>query len=115
MLTISLASFVISTILGWSYFGERSLEYLGGSRLIYPYRILWVVVAFLGCVVPKSSIVWNFADFANGLMALPNLICMVALSGVLVAETRKYLWQNRLYEVDPTIQTDTDTKKSEKN
>jgi AGCS family alanine or glycine:cation symporter len=115
MLTISLASFVISTILGWSYFGERSLEYLGGSRLIYPYRILWVVVAFLGCVVPKSSIVWNFADFANGLMALPNLICMVALSGVLVAETRKYLWQNRLYEVDPTIQTDTDPKKSEKN
>lgn len=103
MLTISLASFVVSTVLGWSYFGERSLEYLGGRRLVYPYRVLWIIVAYVGCILPKSSIVWNFADFANGLMAIPNLICMVGLSGVLVAETRKYLWEKRLFEVDKTL------------
>ena len=100
MLTISLATFVVSTVLGWSYFGEKALQYLGGARLILPYRVLWVIMAFVGCVIPKSSIVWNFADFANGLMALPNLICMVGLTGVLVSQTRYYLWQKRLDEVD---------------
>ncbi len=100
LLTISLTTFVISTLLGWSYFGERALEYLGGTRLITPYRVLWVIAVFAGCVIPKSSIVWNFADCANALMALPNLICMIGLSGVLVAETRHYLWQNRLDEED---------------
>ncbi len=115
MLTISLASFVVSTVLGWSYFGERSLEYLGGHRLVYPYRVLWIIVAYVGCVIPKSSIVWNFADFANGLMALPNLICMIALSGVLVAETRKYLWEKRLYEIDHTLLTDGKKDSEEKN
>ncbi len=100
LLTISLATFVISTLLGWSYFGERALEYLGGTRLITPYRVLWVIAVFVGAVIPKSSIVWNFADCANALMALPNLICMIGLSGVLVAETRYYLWDNRLDEKD---------------
>ena len=98
--------------LGWSYFGERALEYLGGRRLITPYRILWVVVAFIGCVIPKSSIVWNFADLANGLMALPNLICMIGLSGVLVAETRYYLWEKRLYEVDKSLLNDENSEKN---
>ena len=115
MLTISLAAFVVSTILGWSYFGERALEYLGGRRLIYPYRVLWVIIAFAGCVIPKSSIVWNFADLANGLMALPNLICMIGLSGVLVAETRYYLWEKRLFEVDPTLISEKNNENSEKN
>ena len=114
ILTISLAAFVVSTVLGWSYFGERALEYLGGRRLIYPYRMLWVAVTFIGCVIPKSSIVWNFADLANGLMALPNLICMVGLSGVLVAETRKYLWENRLYEVDESLLSEKKEEKTEK-
>lgn len=111
VLTLCLAAFVISTVLGWSYFGERALEYLGGRKLIFPYRFLWVVVAFVGCVIPKSSIVWNFADLANGLMALPNLICMVGLSGVLVAETRYYLWEKRLFEIDKSLLSE---KKSEK-
>ncbi len=100
LLTISLSAFVVSTLLGWSYFGEKALEYLGGERLITPYRVVWVIAVFVGCVIPKSSIVWNFADCANALMALPNLICMIGLSGVLVAETRRYLWNNRLDEKD---------------
>ena len=104
LLTINLATFVISTLLGWSYFGEKALEYLGGTRLITPYRVLWVIMVFVGCVIPKSSIVWNFADCANGLMALPNLICLVGLSGVLIVQTRRYLWQHKLDEVDPEVQ-----------
>lgn len=104
LLTVSLATFVISTLLGWSYFGEKALEYLGGSRLITPYRVLWVIAVFVGSVIPKSSIVWNFADCANALMALPNLICMVGLTPVLLQQTRYYLWQNRLDEVDADIQ-----------
>ena len=91
MLTICLTAFVISTVLGWSYFGEKALQYPGGTCLIKPYRILWVVMVFIGCVIPKSSIVWNFADLTNGLMAIPNLICMIGLSGVLVAQTRYYV------------------------
>ena len=102
LLTISLATFVISTLLGWSYFGERALQYLGGTRLITPYRVLWVIAVFVGSVIPKSAIVWNFADCANALMAIPNLICMIGLSGVLVTQTRYYLWQHRLDETDST-------------
>lgn len=101
LLTISLLTFVISTVLGWSYFGEKALEYLGGTKMIRPYRVLWVIAVYLGCTT-KSSIVWNFADCANALMALPNLICLVGLSGVLVAETRRYLWNNKLDAIDPT-------------
>ncbi len=118
LLTISLATFVISTLLGWSYFGEKALEYLGGSRLITPYRVLWVVAVFVGCVIPRSTIVWDFADCANALMAVPNLICMVGLSGVLLAETRYYLWNNRLDEQDsrpiPPVEDGAGGKKSEK-
>ena len=104
LLTISLATFVVSTVLGWSYFGKRALEYLGGRKLITPYRVLWVAAAFVGCVIPQSSIVWNFADCTNALMALPNLICMVGLTPVLLQQTRYYLWQKHLDEVDPDIQ-----------
>lgn len=103
LLTISLSTFALSTVLGWSYFGERALEYLGGTRLITPYRLLWVIAVFIGCIIPKSSIVWNFADLANGLMALPNLVCMIGLSPVLLRETRRYLWQHRLDEKDETL------------
>lgn len=102
LLTICLATFVISTLLGWSYFGEKSLEYLGGKRLIMPYRVLWIIMVFVGCVIPKSTIAWNFADCANALMALPNLICMIGLSGVIISLTRHYLTGNRLDEVDQT-------------
>lgn len=99
LLTLSLVTFVVSTILGWSYFGEKALEYLGGIRLITPYRVIWVAAVFTGCV-SKIDLVWVFADCANGLMALPNLISLLALSGVLVQQTRYYLWQHRLDDYD---------------
>jgi AGCS family alanine or glycine:cation symporter len=91
VLTVGLLTFVFSTILGWSYYGEKAAEYLFGSTVVRPYRLLWVAAVMVGSVVSLPA-VWSFADIANGLMAVPNLISLIALSGVLVAETREQLW-----------------------
>lgn len=92
LLTVGLLTFVFSTIIGWSYYGEKALEYLVGGRAILPYRIIWCIAVYLGSVF-TIEFVWDFADLANGLMALPNIISLVLLSGVLVKETRRYLWE----------------------
>lgn len=106
ILTIGLITFAFSTILGWSYYAEKAIEYLAGKKMIYLYRVIWVILVFVGAVV-DLSLVWNIADGTNALMALPNLISLLLLSGVVVAETRKYLWNNNLdgYSTDeiPTI------------
>jgi AGCS family alanine or glycine:cation symporter len=94
MLTLGLLTFVFSTILGWSYYGEKAAEYLLGRRAIQPYRWLWVGAVMLGSVASLPA-VWSFADVANGLMAIPNLISLLWLHRVLVAETRRYLWDAR--------------------
>jgi AGCS family alanine or glycine:cation symporter len=90
VLSIGLLTFVFSTILGWSYYGEKAAEYLFGARIIKPYRYLWVVAVMVGSVASMKN-VWNFADITNALMAVPNLISLLLLSGVAAAETRKYL------------------------
>jgi AGCS family alanine or glycine:cation symporter len=92
ILTVGLLTFVFSTILGWSYYGERAIEYLFGKKIIMPYRIVWVIAVFFGSV-NSLALVWDLADAMNAMMALPNLIALIALSGVVVAETRKYLWK----------------------
>lgn len=99
ILTIGLVTFAFSTILGWSYYAEKAIEYLAGKKTIYAYRCIWVVLVFVGAVV-DLSLVWNIADGTNALMAIPNLISLLLLSGVVVAETRKYLWSNRLDDYD---------------
>ena len=81
--------FVFSTILGWGYYGEKAAEYLFGTRSVKPYRILWVLAVLFGSVQPAQA-VWDFADAANGLMAIPNLIALICLSGVIAAETKAY-------------------------
>jgi AGCS family alanine or glycine:cation symporter len=101
-LTIGLLTFVYSTILGWSYYCEKAVEYLLGTGAVMPYRWLWVIASFMGAVV-SLPIVWSFADIFNGLMAIPNLISLIALSGVLVAETRKYVWEGNVLEEDKSI------------
>lgn len=98
ILTISLATFAFSTILGWSYYAERSVEYLSGRRVVFLYRIVWVVLVYVGAVV-NLSLVWDFADIMNAFMALPNIIALLLLSGVVVKETRKYLWNNKIEEI----------------
>jgi AGCS family alanine or glycine:cation symporter len=95
VLTVALVTFVFSTLLGWSYFGEKACEYLFGRRVVRPYRWLWVGGVLLGAVLP-IPVVWSAADITNALMALPNLFSLVMLSGVIVAETRRYLWSGAL-------------------
>lgn len=101
ILTVGLVTFAFSTILGWSYYAEKSIEYLAGKRFIKVYRVLWVLLVFVGAVA-DLSLVWDIADGTNALMAIPNLISLVFLSGVIVAETRKYLWNRRLDDTDET-------------
>ncbi len=88
---VALTLFAYSTILGWSYYGEKSIEYLLGARSIKPYRILFVVFVFVGAVA-RLEIVWNSSDVFNGLMAFPNLIGLLLLSHVVVSETNKYFY-----------------------
>jgi AGCS family alanine or glycine:cation symporter len=95
VLTVGLLTFVFSTILGWCYYGEKAAEYLVGARAVLPYRVLWVVAVMIGSVGTLPA-VWAFADVANGLMAIPNLVSLLALSGVVVGETRRYLWSGDL-------------------
>ncbi len=90
VVTIALAMFAFSTILGWSYYGERNIERLFGRSLVLPFRIVFSLVIFVGCTMPLS-VVWTFSDVMNGLMALPNLIGLIILSGLVVRETKFYL------------------------
>lgn len=91
VLAVALLTFVFSTILGWSYYGEKAAEYLFGTRAIKPYRWLWVAAVMVGASASIQA-VWSFADITNGLMAIPNLISLIVLGGVIVAETREHLW-----------------------
>ncbi len=87
---LALAVFAFTTIIGWSYYGERCAEYLLGARAISPYRVLWVAAVLIGAVV-KLEVVWALADIANALMAMPNLIALVLLSPAVVGLTREFL------------------------
>ncbi len=95
VLTIGLITFAWSTILGWSYYGEKCWEYLLGKKALMPFRILWTLVVFIGCVT-ALDLVWLIADILNGLMAWPNCIALLGLSGVIVSETKKYLWDDNM-------------------
>lgn len=95
LLSFGLLTFAFSTILGWSYYGERAVEYLKGKSWIKGYRIIYIVAVFVGSIV-SLDLVWNLADCMNALMAIPNLISLLALNGIIVHETRKYLWRGRL-------------------
>lgn len=89
IVSLGIIFFAYSTILGWCYYGEKSIEYLLGIKSVIFYRVLFVIAVFVGAVV-KLDLVWSFADIMNGLMALPNLIGLLGLGGVVAAETRNY-------------------------
>ena len=95
LLSFGLVTFAFSTILGWSYYGERAVEYLKGKKWSYVYRLLYIVAVYVGSIA-SLNIVWNIADCMNALMAIPNLLSLLFLNGILVHETRKYLWRDRL-------------------
>ena len=90
IVAISIAFFAYSTILGWAYYGERCMERLFGIRSVVVYRVVFTIIVLIGCTIPLE-LVWNFADIMNGLMALPNLIGLVLLSGLIARETKHYL------------------------
>ncbi|MDD5985637.1 MAG: sodium:alanine symporter family protein [Turicibacter sp.] len=102
LLMVCLSLFAFTTILGWNYYGERCCEFLFGVKSITPYRLIFVLMVGLGAFLQLEA-VWLIADIVNGLMALPNLIAIVALSGVVVAETKAYyehLQQSKLQSVE---------------
>ena len=90
LLTLSLVLFAFTTILGWNYYGERACIYLFGTKGVLPYRLIFIVLVASGAFL-KLEAIWILADIVNGLMAIPNLIALIALSGVIVAETKKYM------------------------
>jgi len=95
LLTFGLLTFSFSTILGWCYYGERAVEYLKGKKWVIAYRVVYIMAVFVGSVM-NLALVWNLADCMNALMAIPNLLSLLFLNGVIVHETRKYLWRDRL-------------------
>ena len=95
LLSFGLLTFAFTTILGWCYYGERAVEYLKGKRWMLAYRILFVIMVFVGSII-SLDIVWNAADCMNALMAIPNLIALLLLSNVIARETKHYLYENRL-------------------
>ena len=100
ILTFGIITFAFSTILGWSYYGERAMEYLAGKRSIVFYRILYILLVYAGSTM-SLALVWNLADIMNSLMAVPNLISLLLLSGVIAKETQHYLWDKNLDEEEP--------------
>lgn len=102
LLAFGLLTFAFSTILGWCYYGERAIEYLGGQKLTKVYRVLYLAATFIGSVT-SLAVVWNFADCMNALMAIPNLLSLIFLSPVLVAQTRKYLWKGSIDDYSRTM------------
>jgi AGCS family alanine or glycine:cation symporter len=90
LVSVSIALFAFATLLGWSYYGECGVRYLAGSRAVPPYRVLFALMAFLGCGM-ELRLVWDVCDTLNGFMAFPNLIALFLLSGEVVGETGRYL------------------------
>jgi AGCS family alanine or glycine:cation symporter len=97
ILTFGIITFAFSTILGWSYYGERAVEYLGGRRAVFCYRVLWILLVLVGSVL-SLDLVWNISDLMNAMMAIPNLIALLLLSGVIARDTNYYLWEKHLDE-----------------
>ena len=101
VLVIGMVLFSYSTILGWSYYGNRCVTYLFGKRAIRPYQVIYVAVAFLGAI-GVGDLVWTISDITNALMAIPNIVVVLALSGLIARETKHYVWDGNLMERDET-------------
>src|SRR5690606_16212142 len=94
VLTVSLVLFAFTTILSWSYIGERCWTYLFGVKVILPFRLLWVVAVYFGALA-ELDFVWLLADTLNGFMAIPNLIALLLLSPVVIRLTRAHFVKHR--------------------
>ncbi|MCD8316995.1 MAG: sodium:alanine symporter family protein [Eggerthellaceae bacterium] len=101
ILVIGMVLFAYSTILGWSYYGNRCITYLFGKHAIRPYQVVYVIIAFLGAI-GIGDVVWTISDITNALMAIPNIVMVVLLSGLIARETVHYVYDKNLMEVDDT-------------
>lgn len=101
ILVVGIVLFAFSTILGWSYYGERCIEYLFGHKGIIPYKVVFVAILFVAPIT-ALDLVWTLSNIFNALMALPNIIAIIALTPVIVRETNYYLYGKRIDEVDKT-------------
>lgn len=98
ILVLGMCAFAYSTILGWSYYGNRCVAYLFGPRGIKPYQVVYVAVAFFGAI-GVGDVVWTVSDIGNALMAVPNIIVILLLSGMIARETRHFVYGRHLDEV----------------
>jgi AGCS family alanine or glycine:cation symporter len=92
IISFGLVVFAFTTILGWSYYGERCAEFIFGTKIILPYRLLWIVAVFVGAS-QKVNLIWILADVMNGFMAIPNLIALGLLSPIVFKITQEYFSQ----------------------
>ncbi|MBD8976957.1 alanine/glycine:cation symporter family protein [Veillonella magna] len=106
LLMIGLSLFAFTTILGWNYYGERCIEYLLGVKAILPYRLIFIVLIACGPFL-KLEAIWVLADIVNGLMAIPNLIALLGLTGVIVAETKRYFDYVKQEEAEAALEGET--------
>ena len=97
ILTFGIITFAFSTILGWSYYGEKAVEYLVGKRGIIFYRIVYILLVYAGATM-SLALVWGLSDIMNALMAIPNLLSLLLLSNIIAKDTQYYLWGRRLEE-----------------
>jgi len=95
IVTVTLIFFAYSTILGWCYYGEKSIEYLFKEKAVKTYRVIFVIFVAVGAIL-KLETVWRVSDIMNGLMALPNLVGLIGLSAVIVSETNKYFYKKHI-------------------
>ena len=104
IVTLAVAFFAFSTLLGWAYYGERNMDRLFGRVAVTPYRVVFVLVIFVGAV-QELEVVWTFSDIMNGLMALPNLIGLLIMSGMIVRETKAFFAEPNWREIVAKDQT----------
>ncbi len=108
ILVLGMILFAYSTTLGWSYYGNRCVTYLFGKRANAPYQVIYIAIAFLGAL-GIGGLAWTISDITNALMAIPNIVCVLLLSGVIARETKHYVYDHNLDERDeePIPQLDT--------
>ena len=99
IVSIGILLFAFTTQLGWSYYGEKCAEFIFGEKAILPYRIIWIPVIFIGAT-GGLEVLWDIADTFNGLMAIPNLIGVLGLSGVVIKLTKEFLKQEKIDDVN---------------
>lgn len=102
LLSLGIVTFALSTILGWYYYGDRCVSYLFGSKAVRVYQVLYLLACMLGAI-GVGDVVWAVSDIANALMAIPNLVAVWLLSGVIAKETKYYVWEGHLEEQDKML------------